>query len=100
MNAAGARAISVGGVVALEEQVLQAKSLAGVVLRYGRFYGPDTGVQIPPEDPTVHVDAAAHAALLAIERADSGIFNIADDNAVVSTEKARRVLGWTPSYRI
>lgn len=100
VNAKGARAISVGGVVALEAQVLQATPLAGVVLRYGRFYGPGTGALVPQEDPTVHVDAAAHAALLAIERADSGIFNIADDNPVVSTEKARRVLGWTPSYRM
>lgn len=100
VHAVGARAISVGGVVSLEEQVLHAPPLAGVVLRYGRFYGPGTGAEVPPEAPTVHVDAAAYAALLAIERADSGTFNIADDNTIVSTEKARRVLGWTPSFRI
>ena len=99
VNAKGPRAISVAGVVALEDQVLNSPSLAGVVLRNGRFYGPDTGAD-RAESPAVHVDAAAYAALLAVERADLGLFNIADDNSVVSTEKARSVLGWTPSFRM
>ena len=96
--AEGARAITVGGVIALEMQVM-GSSLEGIVLRYGRFYGLGTGVDSPPEPPAVHVDAAAHAALLAIERTHSGIFNIADDNDVVCTKKARRELGWNPAYR-
>jgi nucleoside-diphosphate-sugar epimerase len=98
-NAHGVRAISVGGVVALEDQVLHAPPLAGVVLRYGRFYGPDTGAD-RADDPAIHVDAAAHAALLAIERAGSGIFNITDDNLVVANGKARRELGWSPTFRM
>ena len=100
INAAGVRAISVGGVVALEDQVMNSPPLEGVVLRYGRLYGPGTGKDLPQPVPTVHVDAAAHASLLAIERARSGIFNIADDNSIVSTVKARGVLGWTPSFRM
>lgn len=100
VDAEGARAISIGGVVALEEQVLKSPSLEGVVLRYGRFYGPGTGVDGAPNAPAVHVDAAAHAALLAVQHAVSGIFNIADDNSVVSTEKARSLLGWSPSFRV
>jgi nucleoside-diphosphate-sugar epimerase len=100
INAQGARAISVAGVVALEDQVMNSPPLEGVVLRFGRLYGPGTGVDRAQPNPTVHADAAAHASLLAIERARSGIFNIADDNSVVSTEKARSVLGWTPSFRM
>ena len=46
-------------------------------------------------DPTsaLHVDAAAHAALLAIDRGKPGIFNIAEDDGFVSIAKARRELG-------
>jgi nucleoside-diphosphate-sugar epimerase len=99
-NAAGARATTVGGVVALETQVLEAPSLDGIVLRYGRFYGLGTGVDSPPDAPSVHVDAAAHAALLAVEHTRAGIFNIADDGDVISTQKARRELGWNPAFRI
>ncbi|HEV7704396.1 MAG TPA: NAD-dependent epimerase/dehydratase family protein [Gemmatimonadaceae bacterium] len=99
VDAEGARAISVGGVVALEDQVLSSPRIAGLVLRNGRFYGPDTGTE-HADPPAVHVDAAAHAALLAIERASTGVFNIADDNAVVSTEKAKRELGWDSSFRL
>ena len=98
-SAEGARAISVGGVVALETQVLNSQSIDGVVLRNGRFYGPDTGAD-RADAPAVHVDAAAHAALLALERVDWGIFNIADDNDLVSTENAKGVLGWDPSFRM
>jgi hypothetical protein len=45
------------------------------------------------------VDAAAHAALLAIERATPGVFNIAEDTGFVSIAKARRELGWDPGFR-
>jgi nucleoside-diphosphate-sugar epimerase len=98
-KAEGVRAISVSGVAALEDQVLGSPPLDGVVLRYGRFYGPDTGAD-RADDPAVHVDAAAHAALLATECVTSGIFNITDDNPVVANGKARRALGWNPSFRM
>ena len=43
-----------------------------------------------------HVDAAAQAALLALTRGAPGIYNIAEDDGVVSSEKARRELGFDP----
>jgi nucleoside-diphosphate-sugar epimerase len=55
------------GVLALESAVLGARPIEGVVLRYGWFYGPGAN-QKPAGSPGLHVDAAAQAAVLAIER--------------------------------
>jgi nucleoside-diphosphate-sugar epimerase len=99
IDATGARAITIGGVIALERAVTQSAPLDGVVLRYGRFYGRDTGVDVAPDAPAVHVDAAAHAALLAVQHARAGIFNIAEDSPVVSSGRARRELQWDPAFR-
>jgi hypothetical protein len=48
----------------------------------------------------VHVDAAAYAALLAIDHGEAGAFNAADPNDEVSTEKARAALGWRADFRM
>jgi hypothetical protein len=48
----------------------------------------------------VHVDAAAYAALLAIDHGEPGVFNIADLNDEVSTVKARAELGWRADFRM
>ena len=96
----GARATSVQGVAALERLTLESPPLSGAVLRYGQLYGPGTGSDTPKGSAPVHVDAAAQAALLALERAAAGIFNIAEDTGFVSTEKARRELGWQATFRI
>jgi nucleoside-diphosphate-sugar epimerase len=48
----------------------------------------------------VHVDAAAQAALLAIDRGAPGIFNIAEDDGFVSIAKARGELGWNLDFRL
>jgi hypothetical protein len=48
----------------------------------------------PGETPSLHVDAAASAALLAIETARRCIYHIAEPNAYLSTDKARRDLGF------
>jgi nucleoside-diphosphate-sugar epimerase len=72
----------------------------GVVLRYGRLYGPGSGTNTPPSPPTVHVDAAAHAALLAIDHGEPGAFNVADPNDEVSTDKATAALGWRADFRV
>lgn len=82
----------------LERQVIDAP-LDGVVLRYGLFYGPGTGFDAPSAPGSVHVDAAAGATVLAITRADRGIYNVAEVDASVSSDKARRVLGWDASSR-
>ena len=88
------------GARALERAVLEAPGIDGIVLRYGYFYGPDTWSNAPRMPPALHIDAAAHAALLAVTRGSSGIYNIADDDGAVSIEKARRELGFDPAVRL
>ncbi len=87
------------GVSALESAVLEARPIEGVVLRYGWFYGPGANEK-PAGSPGVHVDAAAHAAVLAIERGAPGAYNVAEPSPYATTEKARRELGWDPSFRL
>jgi nucleoside-diphosphate-sugar epimerase len=99
IHARGARAITVAGVVTLERLTVSSPPIEGVVLRYGHLYGPNTGADVAGEPPSLHVDAAASAALLAIEKARRGIYNIAEPNGYLSTEKARRELGFDPSFR-
>ena len=96
----GPYAIVVEGVVALERLTTGSPPLEGVVLRYGQLYGPGTGFDEVNGWAPLHVDAAAHAALLAIEGAKPGIFNIAEDTGYVSIAKARRELGWDPGFRL
>jgi nucleoside-diphosphate-sugar epimerase len=100
VGAEGSRAVSVGGVATLERLTLNSPPIEGVVLRYGQLYGPGTGSETPTGSAPVHVDAAAWAALLAIERARPGAYNIAEANRYVSTEKARRELDWDPEFRL
>jgi nucleoside-diphosphate-sugar epimerase len=98
-NAPGIRAETVGGVLALEQAVLEAPPVEGVVLRYGYLYGPGTWYEKAPKPPSIHVDAAAHAALLALD-APPGIYNIAEDDGAVSIAKARGRLGFDPAIRL
>ena len=91
------RATSVNGVIALERQVLEAPMHA-VILRYGQFFGPGTGLDAPKPGASVHVDAAAHAALLAVDRG-AGIYNVAEPNDQVSTARATAELGWHADFR-
>jgi nucleoside-diphosphate-sugar epimerase len=72
LNAEGDRLVSVRGVESLERQVLGASAMEGMTLRYGRLYGPGSGTDTPPSPPAVHVDAAAYAALLAIDHREQG----------------------------
>jgi nucleoside-diphosphate-sugar epimerase len=98
-GADGVRAATVRGIAALEKWTLQSPPLEGLVLRYGQFYGPGTGSDVPQGAVPVHVDAAAYAALLAIDHGEHGIYNIAEPNEQVATEKVRRELGWRPDFR-
>jgi hypothetical protein len=50
--------------------------------------------------PLLYVDAAALAAALALDWGAPGIYNIAEPSRVVAVEKARRVLGWDPGFRL
>ncbi len=88
------------GVAALEQAVTQTPGLDGVVLRYGRLYGPGTWTPVASGPAPLHVDAAAQAALLALTQGAPGIYNIAEDDGAVSSEKARRALGFDASFRL
>ncbi|WP_076997614.1 NAD(P)-dependent oxidoreductase [Variovorax sp. KK3] len=98
-SAADPRGITVRGVVALEQSTLGTVGLRGAVLRYGQLYGPRTFSPTPRGASPVHVEAAAWAALLALQRGAAGIFNIAEDGAVVNSDKAKAELGWRADLR-
>jgi nucleoside-diphosphate-sugar epimerase len=99
LAAEGVRQLTVQGIVALEREVLMMPGIDGVVLRYGYLYGPGSWYDVPPKTPSVHADAAAHAALLAVSKG-AGIYNIAEDDGAVSSAKARRDLGFDPAFRM
>jgi len=96
---AGTDGVNARGVIALERQVMGAP-LTGVVLRFGKFYGPDTGFDLAPAGAPVHVDAAADAARRAVSRGKAGAYNIAEEDGTVTTQKARTDLDWRPSFRM
>jgi NADPH:quinone reductase-like Zn-dependent oxidoreductase len=58
----------------LERSVL---AEGGVVLRYGRFYGPGTYNELPPEEPRIQIDRAAELTVKALD-APSGVVTIVD----------------------
>jgi nucleoside-diphosphate-sugar epimerase len=95
----GPRAISVRGVAELERLTLSSAPLAGVVLRYGQIYGSGSSRAYAEGSAPVHADAAAHAALLAVERG-AGIYNVAEETPYASSRKARAELGWEPGFRL
>lgn len=86
-------------VLALEQAVLATPPVEGIVLRYGLLYGPGTSSEQAQAPYSLHVQAAAQATLLAIEKGRRGVYNVVDDNALVATEKARQELGWSPAFR-
>jgi nucleoside-diphosphate-sugar epimerase len=92
-------AVTARGVRALEDAVLNAPGIDGIVLRYGRLYGPGTWNAANTRAP-LHVDAAAQAALLAVKRGRPGIYNIAEDDGAVTVAKARDELGFDPGFRL
>jgi nucleoside-diphosphate-sugar epimerase len=84
----------------LEQAVTTIEWGEGLALRYGGFYGPGTGLSLAPDAvmsaairkrqlPIIgngagvwshlHIEDAAAATVLAIERGERGVYNIADD---------------------
>jgi 2-alkyl-3-oxoalkanoate reductase len=82
----------------LEDAVMAARDMEGVVLRYGGFYGPGTSIDEGGEHvelirkrkfpvggdgagiwSLIHIDDAAAATVAAIEGGPPGIYNIVDD---------------------
>ena len=88
------------GVLSLESQVLNNAAFAGIVLRYGRLFGPGTWAATPPKDGPLHIDEAADAARLAVTKGTAGIYNIAVEDGFVSAAKAHAQLGWKPGFRL
>jgi nucleoside-diphosphate-sugar epimerase len=106
----------------LEQMVVNASDLSGIVLRYGSLYGPGTSISDKGEIVAlirqrkfplvgsgagvwsfIHVDDAARATLLALERGRPGIYNIVDDDpaeASVWLPEAARLLGAKPPHRL
>lgn len=99
LAAEGLRGVTVAGVAALERAVLQAESLQGVVLRYGRLYGPGTGAERPDPRLALHIDDAARAVLLALEWGTPGVYNLVERDLEASAALARYRLGWQPGFR-
>ena len=94
------RAVTVRAALDMEQQVLGAPNLEGIVLRYGLLYGPGTWHMTAIRKPALHVDAAAQAALLAMTRGSAGVYNVADDEGIVAIAKARAELGFDPQFRL
>jgi len=95
----GPRLVTVRAAADMEQQVL-ASGMEAIVLRYGLLYGPRTWTEGPARKPSLHVDAAAQAALLAVTRGRTGLYNIADDDGTVTIDKARRELDFDPAFRL
>ncbi len=94
-----AAALNARGVEQLERAVLGAPFI-GIVLRYGKLYGPGTGFDRPAPHAPLHVDAAAYAARLALVVGERGVYNVAEDDGAVRIDKARKYLGWDPAFRL
>jgi nucleoside-diphosphate-sugar epimerase len=108
----------------LEEAVTGAGWLEGVVLRYGGFYGPGTTLSADPsashsmairkrQFPVVgngagvwsfiHVDDAADATAVAVERGERGIYNVVDDEPAAARDwmpVLARALGAKPPRHV
>lgn len=101
---------AVAAVAAMERAVTGAEGVEGFALRYGYFYGPGSAYA-PDGDITeqvrrrrmpivgsgegrfsfVHVDDAAAATTLALERGAPGVYNVVDDDPAPMRE-------WLPAF--
>jgi 2-alkyl-3-oxoalkanoate reductase len=94
----------------VEDAVLTADGIEGIVLRYGFFYGPgtwyakdgDVGRQVSKRRypmighgegtySFIHVDDAASATVAALESARLGVYNVVDDEPATAAD-------WMPVY--
>ena len=98
-NLRGTFGDGVRAIAGMERQVVEAEGLDGLVLRYGFFYGPGTYYGEDGSTTSdvrrrrmpvvgrgsamfsfVHLDDAADATVIAVERGASGVYNIVDDD--------------------
>jgi nucleoside-diphosphate-sugar epimerase len=94
------RAVTVKGAADMEQQVLTAPGIDGIVLRYGLLYGPGTWYEASAPKPALHVDAAAQAALLAVTRGRAVFKNIWYFEGAGGIPTARAELGFDPDFRV
>ncbi len=80
----------------MESRIRQSQ-LNHVILRYGKLYGPATGCN-KASGGSIHVDVAAHAAYLAIDKG-SGTYLIIEEDQTYSSEKAKIELDLDTFYR-
>jgi 2-alkyl-3-oxoalkanoate reductase len=106
----------------LEDAVLGAQGMEGIVLRYANFYGPGTGFALDGDLAElvrqrkfpivgngggvwsfIHIDDAATATIAAIEHGAPGVYNIVDDEpapVAVWLPELARALGAKPPRRV
>jgi 2-alkyl-3-oxoalkanoate reductase len=108
----------------LEEAVIGADWLEGVVLRYGGFYGPGTTLSADPAAPHsaailkrqfpvvgdgggiwsfIHIADAAAATAVAVERGERGVYNVVDDEPAPTRDwlpELARALDAKPPRRV
>jgi nucleoside-diphosphate-sugar epimerase len=96
---------AVGAIKEVEDAVLSADGIEGVLLRYGMFYGPgtwyakdgDVGRQVRKRRypmighgegtySFIHIDDAASATVAALELARPGVYNVVDDDPASAAE--------------
>jgi hypothetical protein len=74
--------------------------MEGLALRYGRLYGPGAGTDAPPPAPAAHLDAAARAALLAIDDGRRGCSTSPIPASRVERQGECRAWGWRADFRL
>lgn len=109
----------------LERAVLGAAPIAGLALRYGGFYGPGTSLELDPPGGEhveairgrkfpivgngcgiwsfVHIEDAAEATAIAVERGEPGVYNVVDDDPAAVRDwlpEAARELGAKRPLRV
>ena len=87
------------GVRNLERQVIES-GMEAIVLRYGLLYGPKTGFDSAIAPASVQVEAAAKAAEIAVTKGQTGIYNVAEADESLSSEKAINAFGWNADWRV
>jgi nucleoside-diphosphate-sugar epimerase len=112
------------GILHVERAVTAIEWGEGLVLRYGGFYGPGTGISLAPDAQMagpirrrrfpivgdgggvwslIHIDDAAAATAVAVERGRPGIYNVVDDEPAPVREwvpALASALGAKPPRRI
>jgi nucleoside-diphosphate-sugar epimerase len=112
------------GILHLEQAVTTIEWGEGLVLRYGSFYGPGTAISLSADAQMaapirkrrfpivgdgggvwshVHIEDAAAATAVAVERGERGIYNVVDDDPAPARDwipELARALGAKPPRRV